>query len=120
VKRLAAVVFFLLLTGSFGAAKDWETAVIIGTSESDVTSPMIRGSKTVMHYTVETKDYLLLLDYTYHPSTKSDTPDEPGKNSPPSLPLGEPTKIAIEGHHAYLLDIHGAEVKMSIKKKTKV
>lgn len=120
MKKLAALVFLLFLTGSFAEAKDWQEAVIIGTSESDVTSPMIRGTKTIMHYTVETKDFLLLLDYTYYPSTKSDTPDQPGKNSPPSLPLGEPTKIAIEGHHAYLLDIHGAEVKMSIKKKTKV
>jgi hypothetical protein len=120
VKKLAALMFFLFLTGSVAVAKDWQTAVIIGTSQTDVTGPMIRGSKTILHYTVETKDFLLLLDYTYHPPTKSDTPDQPGKNSPPNLPLGEPTKIAIAGHHAYLLDVHGAEVKMSIKKKTKV
>ena len=101
-------------------ARDWQTAVVIGTSETRVSGPMMREPKTIVHYTVETKELLLLCDYTYHPSKKQDEPDEPGKNSPPSIALGERIRLAISGHTAYLVDVHGNEVKMHIKKKSKV
>lgn len=119
MKKLAALVFLLSATVGSAEAKNWKTATVIGVSETKVTSPMMREAKVIVHYTVDTNDYLLLLDYTYHPATKPDSPDQPGKNTPPSIDMGGATKIAIEGHHAYLLDIHGAEVKMHIKKKTK-
>ena len=119
MKKFAALVFFLFATCGFATAKEWKTAVVVGTSETKVTSPMMRQAKIIVHYTVETDDLLLLLDYSYHPPTKPDEPDEPGKNTPPSIALGEPIKIAISGHTARLLDVRGSEVKMHIKKKTK-
>ena len=80
---------------------------------------MMRQSKVVLHYTVVTNELTLLLDYTYHPPTKADEPEKPGKNSPPSMLLSGTTKVAVEGHHAYVLDVNGIAIKMQIKKKTK-
>jgi hypothetical protein len=119
VKKFASALMFLLVATGFAIAKNWQSATIIGVSDTTVTSPMMREPKVVMHYTVLTTDWTLFLDYTYHKPTKSDEPDMPGKNSPPSVPVGEPTKISIEGHHAYMVDASGKEVKMDIKKKKK-
>src|SRR5262249_2170967 len=101
------------------AAKEWKVATVIGVSETTVTSPMMRRPEIIEHYTVETNDLVLELDYSFHRPTKPDEPDEPGKNRPPQIPLREPTKIAISGHTAHLLDIKGSEVKMHVKKKMK-
>jgi hypothetical protein len=109
----------MLLWASYAIGKDWKTATIIDASQTTVTSPMLRQPKIIMHYTVLTEAYTLHLDYTYHPPTRPDEPNEPGINSPPAVPLGDPTKIAISGHHAYVLDVNGKEVKMEIKKKMK-
>lgn len=119
MKKIAVLLFGLLVAGGFARAKDWKTATIIGVSQTTVTSPMMREPKIIMHYTVSTDNLTLFLDYTYHPPRKSDEPEQPGKNSPPSVPLGEPTKMAIEGHHAYFVDASGKEIKMEIKKKLK-
>ncbi len=119
MKKLA-LAFLLFSVGWITEARDWQTAVVIGTSETQVTSPMMREPKNVVHYTVETKDFLFQLDYAYHPSKKTDDPDQPGKNTPPSIALGEEIKLALSGHTAYLLDIHGKEVKMHVKKKSKI
>jgi len=119
VKRSTVILLVLFVAAAVTSAKDWKNAVIIGVSQTKVTSPMMREPKIIMHYTVSTDNLTLFVDYTYHPPTKSDEPEQPGKNSPPSVPLGEPSKIAIEGHHAYFLDINGKEVKMEIKKKVK-
>ena len=118
--RKRAALALLLLVGWTGEARDWQKAVVIGTSETQVTSPMMREQKNIVHYTVETKDFLLMLDYTYHPSKKQDEPDQPGKNTPPTIALGEEIKLAISGHTAYLIDVHGKEVKMHVKKKSKI
>lgn len=118
MKKLAALMILLFASIGFAQARDWKTAMVIGVSETQVTSPMMREPKTIVHYTVETNDLLLLLDYTYHPA-KPDEPDQPGKNMPPSIDLGGATKVAISGHTAYILDLGGSEIKMHIKKKTK-
>ena len=118
MKKFAALV--LLLLGGTVEARDWQKAVVIGTSETQVTSPMMREQENIVHYTVETKDFLLVLDYTYHPSKKQDEPDKPGKNTPPTIALGEEIKLALSGHTAYLIDVHGKEVKMRVKKKSKI
>ena len=120
MRKRAALLFLLFATSYLAEARDWQTAVVIGTSETQVSSPMMSQPKTIVHYTVETKDSLLLLDYTYHPSQKSEEDDRPGKNSPPNIALGEEVKLAISGHTAYLVDVHGNEVKLHIKKKSKV
>jgi hypothetical protein len=119
VKRSLALILAMLATAGIVLAKDWQTAAIIGVTQSTVTSPMMSRAKIIMHYTVVTDTLTLQLDFTYHPPNKSGEPDEPGKNSPPSMALGGTTKIAVEGHHAYLLDVNSKEVKMEIKKKTK-
>jgi len=119
VKRLAALLLVVFAAAGMVWAKDWKTGAIIGVTQTTVTSPMMHQPKIVMHYTVLTDELTLQLDYPYHPPSKPDEPDEPGKNSPPSMPLGGTTKVAVAGHHAYLLDVNGKEVKMEIKKKTK-
>ena len=119
MKRLATFLFALAATAGLVAARDWKPGAIIGMSQTTVTSPMMHLPKIVLHYTVVTDELTLLLDYTYHPSAKPNEPAEPGKNSPPSVALAGTTKVAVEGHHAYVLDISGKEIKMAIKKKTK-
>jgi hypothetical protein len=119
VKRLATFLFVLGATAGLAQAKDWKPGAVVGMSQTTLNGPMMRVPKIVMHYTVVTDELTLFLDYTYHPPGKSNEPQEPGKNSPPSVPLTGTTKVAVEGHHAYVLDISGKEVKMAIKKKTK-
>jgi hypothetical protein len=119
VKRLATFLFVLWATAGLAQAKDWKPGAVVGMSQTTLTGPMMHLPKIVMHYTVVTDELTLSLDYTYHPPGKSNEPEEPGKNSPPSVPLTGTTKVAVEGHHAYVLDISGKEVKMTIKKKTK-
>ncbi|HUI52082.1 MAG TPA: hypothetical protein VLX60_09870 [Terriglobales bacterium] len=119
MKRPALVLLILFAAAAIVRAKDWKPATIIGVSQTTVTSPMMHGPKIIMHYTVSTDKYTLFVDYAYHPPSKPDEPEQPGKNSPPSVPLGEPIKIAIEGHHAYFVDANGKEVKMDIKRKMK-
>lgn len=119
MRKLVGVTFLLAATAFYAAAKDWKVGTVISMSETTVTSPMMRRPEIIEHYTVETNDLVLELDYSFHRSMKPDEPDQPGKNSPPRVPLGEATKIAISGHTAYVLDMNGAEVKMHIKKKMK-
>ena len=119
MKKLAALALLLLATACVARTRDWKTATVIGYSETTVTSPMMRQPKKILHYTVLTEAYTLDLDYSYNPSFKDESEDHSGKHSPPSIARGEPTKLAIEGHTAYLLDVNGNEVKMHIKKKTK-
>ena len=119
MKKFVVILFGLLAAGGLASARDWKNATIIGVSQTTVNSPMMSKPKIIMHYTVSTDNLTLFLDYTFHPPTKPDEPEQPGKNSPPSVPLGEPIKIAIEGHHAYFHDASGKEIKMEIKKKVK-
>ncbi len=119
MKRLATLLFVLGVTAGLAQAKDWKPGAVVGMSQTTVTSPMMHLPKIVMHYTVVTDELTLLLDFTYHPPAKSNESKEPGKNSAPSVPLTGTTKVAVEGRHAYVLDISGKEIKMAIKKKTK-
>ena len=100
----------LALSAGIANARQWKVASILGVSESNVSGPLIRETHT-MHYTVETEDMLLLLEYSFHPSA--------GKKGPPSVTVGGMTKIDVGGRHAYLMDTNGNEVKMHIVKKTK-
>jgi hypothetical protein len=121
MKKTAAFLFLLLAPLTFARTRDWKLAAVKGTSETNVSGPLIRETTTI-HYTVETDDLILFLEYSYHPSSKASSEDEhskPDKHSPPRLAVNLPTKIAIEGHHAYILDDTGAEVKMHILKKIK-
>jgi hypothetical protein len=119
VKRLAIFVFVLAVSAGLIQAKDWKPGAVVGMTQTTLTSPMMRLPKIVLHYTVVTDELTLVLDYTYHPPANPNDPQEPGKNSPPSVALTGTTKVAVEGHHAYVLDINGKEIKMAIKKKTK-
>ena len=119
MKRLATCLFVLAAIARLAQAKDWKPGSVIGMSQTTVTSPMMHLPKIVLHYTVVTDELTLFLDYTFHPPAKPNEPEEPGKTSPPSVELGGTTKVAVEGHHAYVLDIAGKEIKMAIKKKTK-
>jgi hypothetical protein len=102
-----------LLVATTGLAKtrDWKTAKIEATSETDV-SWKVWGEKKIMHYTIETDDMIYFADYTYKPGQHSDS-------HAPDIAVNALTKIAIKGKHAYVVDVTGKEVKLHIVRKTK-
>src|SRR5579863_5378585 len=110
MKKYVALLLCIVGTSSCAWGRDWKPASVISISESNVSGPLVREKHT-MHYTVETDDMVLLLEYSYHPAA--------GKEGAPKIALDGVTKIAIGGSHAYLQDITGTEVKMHIVKKTK-
>jgi hypothetical protein len=112
MKKLRLLMLTLLFaTTSVAKTRDWKIGKIDVTSETNVSSKLL-GEKSTMHYTIETDDMICFAEYTYKPSQHSD-------NHAPRIALNEQTKIAIEGRHAYVLDVTGKEVKLHIVKKTK-
>lgn len=112
MKKLSLLLLTLLLaTTSLANTRNWKIGKIDVTSESNV-SWKLWGEKSTMHYTIETEDLICLADCSYKPSQNSD-------HHAPRIVLNQPTKIAIEGKHAYVLDVTGKEVKLHIVKKTK-
>jgi hypothetical protein len=110
MKKYAAFFLVLLAAASIAQARNWKPVMIIGISEDNVSGKLIREKHT-MHYTVETEDMVLQVDYAFHPSS--------GKHgSAPALPVNAVTKISVEGRHVYILDANNDEVKMHIVRKT--
>ena len=111
MKKLMLLLLTILLpTASFAKTREWNTATIVLTSENDVSWPMW-GEKDTLHYTIETSDMIYFVDYTFKPGQHNNSHG-------PNLALNAPTKIAIEGKHAYILDVTGREVKLHIVRKT--
>jgi hypothetical protein len=100
----------VLATASMVLAREWKTGRVVNATETDVSSKAW-GEKNTIHYTIETDDMIYFADYSYKPGQRSN-------NHAPDLAVAEPTKIAIEGRHAYILDVAGKEVKMHITKRT--
>jgi hypothetical protein len=112
MKKLSLLALTLLLaTTSLAKTRDWKTAKIEATSETDVSSKLM-GEKNTLHYTIETETMIYFADYTYTPGPHTDTHAR-------DIPVNAITKIAIEGRHAYVLDVNGKEVKLHIVRKTK-
>ena len=110
MKKLRLLILTLLVaTTSLATTREWKTAKIEATSETNVSWKMW-GEKTTMHYTIETEDMIFFADYTYKPHSASHAPD---------IAVNALTKIAINGKHAYVLDVTGKEVKLHIARKTK-
>ena len=101
----------LVATACLAKTRNWKQAKIEATSETDV-SWKVWGEKTTMHYTIETDDMIFFADYSYKPGQHSDS-------HAPDIAVNALTKIAIEGKHAYVLDVTGKEVKLQIVRKTK-
>ena len=99
-----------LATASVAVAREWKTARVVNATETDVSSKAW-GEKNTVHYTIETDEMIYYADYSYKPSQRSN-------NHAPDLAVTELTKIAVEGSHAYILDVAGKEVKMHITKRT--
>jgi hypothetical protein len=111
MKKLRLLMLTLLVaTASLAKTREWKTAKIEATSETAV-SWKVWGEKTTMHYTIETEDMIFFADYTYKPRQHTDS-------HAPSIAVNALTKIAIEGKHAYVLDVTGKEVKLHIVRKT--
>jgi hypothetical protein len=111
MKKFTLPLFTILLaTAVLANTRDWIPARVVDSSETDVSS-QARADKNTMHYTIETDDMLYFVDYTYKPGQHNDS-------GPPSIAVNVQTKIAIEGKHAYILDVTGREVKLHIVKKT--
>jgi hypothetical protein len=99
-----------LAMAALAEAREWKSARVVDSTETDVSSKAW-GEKSTIHYTIETDDMIYFADYSYKPGH--------GANSHvPDLAVTQFTKIAIEGRHAYILDVAGKEVKMHITKKT--
>jgi hypothetical protein len=112
MKKLRLLLLTLLVaTTSLANTRDWKPGKIDLTSETKVSSKLL-GEKSTMHYTIETEDMIYFAEYTYKPG-------QHGDSGPPHILLAEPTKIAIAGKTAYVLDVTGKEVKLHIVKKTK-
>lgn len=92
-------------------ARQWKSARVVDTSETDVLGE-VRGPKNTLHYTIETDDMIYFVNYSYKPSKH-------GQSGAPDIAVNVQTKIAIEGRHAYILDVTGREVKLHIVKKSK-
>jgi hypothetical protein len=110
MKKCAGILLLMVATVNLAWARDWKAATVLSISESNVSGPLVREKHT-MHYTVETADMVLLLEYSYHPGSR--------KDGAPSVAVNQNTKIAVGGSHAYILDTTGAEVKMHIVKRAK-
>ncbi len=112
MNKLSLLVLVLLVaTASLAKTRDWKTAKIEATSETDVSSKLM-GEKDTMHYTIETETMIYFADYSFTPGPNSDAHTR-------GIPVNAITKIAIEGKHAYVLDVNGKEVKLHIVRKVK-
>jgi hypothetical protein len=112
MKKLRLLMLTLLVaTSSLAKTRDWKSAKIEAASETDVSWKLF-GEKNTIHYTIETEDMVYFADYTYTPGPHSDSHAR-------DIPVNEITKIAIEGRHAYVLDVNGKEVKLHIVRKTR-
>jgi hypothetical protein len=100
----------LATTATLANTREWKIAMVVDASETDV-SGEVRGKRNIMHYTMETDDMIYLVEYTYKPGQHNN-------NHAPDIAVNVQTKIAIEGKHAYILDVTGKEVKLHIVKKT--
>jgi hypothetical protein len=103
------VLTMTLAMAALAEAREWKTARVVDSTETDVSSKAW-GEKSTIHYTIETDDMIYFAEYSYKPGQRG--------NHVPDLAVTELTKIAIEGRHAYILDVAGKEVKMHITKKT--
>jgi ABC-type uncharacterized transport system YnjBCD substrate-binding protein len=112
MKKLRLLMLTLLVaTTSLAKTREWKTAKIEATSETNV-SWKVWGEKTTMHYTIETDDMIFFADYSYKPGQHSDS-------HAPDIAVNALTKIAIKGKHAYVLDVTGKEVKLHIVRKSR-
>lgn len=109
-KLMLLVLAMLMATAALAKSREWQAGTIVLTSENDVSWPLW-GEKNTLHYTIEMSDAIYFAEYTYKPSQHNNS-------HAPNIALNVPTKIAIEGKHAYLLDANGREVKLHIVKKT--
>ena len=109
MKKLALMMLMMVIaTAPLAMAREWQTGTIALTSENDVSGPLW-GEKDTLHYTIETSTMICFAEYTYKPQQNN--------SHGPNITLNMPTKIAIEGKHAYILDANGKEVKLHIVKK---
>jgi hypothetical protein len=112
MKKFGLLVLTLLVaTACLAKTRNWKQAKIEATSETDVSQKLL-GNRNTMHYTIETEDMVYFADYTFTPGPKTDSHAR-------DIPVNEVTKIAIEGHHAYVLDVNGKEIKLHIVRKVK-
>jgi hypothetical protein len=109
-KLMLLMLTMLIASASLAKSREWQAGTIVLTSENDVSWPLW-GEKNTLHYTIETSHSIYFVEYTYKPSQHNN-------GHAPNIELNAPTKIAVEGKHAYLLDANGREVKLHIIKKT--
>jgi|HubBroStandDraft_1064217.scaffolds.fasta_scaffold159441_1 hypothetical protein len=104
------LLILLLASATFANSRDWQSALVINMTETDVTGEL-RSPKNTVHYTIETKDRVFFADYSFKPNQQS-------RGGVPDIAVNVPVQVAIEGKHVYILDTAGKEVKLHIVKKT--
>jgi hypothetical protein len=101
----------VLASACWASTRNWKEAMVINVTETDV-SGQLKVPTNTMHYTIETADTIYNADYSWKPSQRNAT-------GAPNIAVNEPTKVAIEGKHVYILDANGKEVKLHIVGKAK-
>jgi hypothetical protein len=109
MKKLSlALALILVATVCWANTRDWKTARVINSSETQVTGGM-KGDTNTLHYTIETDDAIYFVDYAYKPGQR-------GGSGAPDIAQNITTKIAVEGKTAYIVDVNGREVKLRVTK----
>ena len=110
MKKLTLLLLAFLITTASTSLADtrWKPAKIDVSSETNVSSKLL-GEKDTMRYTIETEDMVYFVEYSFKPGHSD--------SHPPNISETQATKIAVSGHHVYVLDVTGKEVKMHITKK---
>lgn len=121
MKTFASLVFASLILAAavqlFAQTKNWQDAKVTDISET-VVSVAAWGDTNIRHYKIETESTAYVLDYAFNPAVKVPWPKQHSRNRAPDLTVNLGTKIAVDGHDAYVLDSTGREVKMPISSKT--
>jgi hypothetical protein len=107
-KLILLLALVIATTTSLANTRNWKPAKIDVSSETSVSSKLL-GEKNTMRYTIETENMIYFVEYVFKPGHAD--------SHPPSLTETEVTQIAVEGHHVYVRDVTGKEIKMHVTKK---
>lgn len=103
------LVAMLLATTCLANTRNWKTARVIDSSETEQTGGF-KGDTNTLHYTIETDDAIYFVDYSYKPG-------QHGGTGAPDIAQNVMIKMAVEGKTAYVLDVNNREVKLRVTKK---
>jgi hypothetical protein len=128
MKALALALVLFLPAVLLAKLREWKNATVaaitLGSADSGAAVvPVgtvwlgVRITTDCIGYRIETEDMIYILEYCYNPIVQHPWPGQHSRNRAPDVTLNGKTKIAIDGHDAYILDDSGKEVKVPIMEK---